>query len=255
MTRMTPTSGRVETAVGTGSPVAIDEEMRRRFEAAEKTRIADGPLRRPALRPDAASLRAHFGGPVGRAAGELANPHVEPRVTAEDRARAAPASVLIAIVLREPSPTVLLTQRHPEISFPGHWVFPGGRPEPGDVDPERTALREAHEEIGLDLDRVEVLGRLGDYVSHSGFRIAPTVALVRPPIELRPQAGEVDAIAEIELARLLHPADYFLFRLPGREQYAHFAFEAPEHGVMLTGVTVSILIGLYGELLRTHAQR
>jgi hypothetical protein len=105
----------------------VDLEMRRRFEQAEKIRIADTSLARPRLRPDASSLRAHFARDVAHAPSELENPHVEPKVTDEDRASAVPASVLLAVVLRESEPTILLTQRHHGISFPGHWVFPGGR--------------------------------------------------------------------------------------------------------------------------------
>ena len=67
-----------------------------------------------------------------------------------------PAAVLLAIVLRDPQPTVLITQRHREISYPGHWVFPGGRADPGDSTPHETALREAEEEIGLTADFVDV---------------------------------------------------------------------------------------------------
>lgn len=235
----------------------IDPEMRRRFDAAEKIRVHESPLARPALVPTEASLRAHFASPVGREARELENPHVEPRVAHADRAKATPASVLLAVVLREPEPTLVVTQRHHGISFPGHWVFPGGRADREDASPIATAIREAEEEIGLDPDRVEVLGRLGDYVSHSGFRVVPTVALVRPPVELRPQPGEVERIAEIPLAALTRPENYFLFRFQERSDRAHFALDFPDEqereGLMLTGVTVSIAIGLYRELLRTHA--
>ena len=227
--------------------------MRRRFDAADKLRIHESAFARPALRPDAASLRAHFESDIGRAQRELANPHVEPKVTPEERARAVPASVLLAFVMRDHEPTVLLTQRHHGISYPGHWVFPGGRADEGDADPVATALREAEEEIGLARERVEVIGRLGDYVTHSGYRVAPVVALVEPPFTLTPQPGEVEAIAEVELARLLDPRSYFLFRFQDRRDRAHFAMETDRENLMLTGVTVSIAIGLYAQLLETHS--
>jgi len=195
----------------------VDSEMRRRFDDAEKIRIGETSLARPPLRPNAASLRSHFESRVGLTPVELENPHVEPRVTNADRAKAVPASVLIAIVLREHEPTILLTQRHHGISFPGHWVFPGGRADPRDASPVETALREAEEEIGLDRRHVEVLGRLGDYVSHSGFRVAPTVALVHPPFELTPQPGEVEAIVEVPLSRIVDSSSYFIFRFQTRK--------------------------------------
>jgi 8-oxo-dGTP pyrophosphatase MutT (NUDIX family) len=235
---------------------AIDHEMRRRFARAEKIRVVDTGLRRPALRPDESSLRAHFASDVGEAQIALENPHLEARITDADRAQAVPASVLLAVVLRDPEPTILVTQRSADISYPGHWVFPGGRADPSDATPLDTALREAEEEIGLDPGRVQVLGRLGDYVSHSGFRIAPTVALVHPPFDLTPHPGEVESVAEIELRLLLDSSSYFLYRFQNREDrahFAHFALDAEGGDIMLTGVTVSVCIGLYTELLKTHS--
>jgi 8-oxo-dGTP pyrophosphatase MutT (NUDIX family) len=225
--------------------------MQRRFDAAEKVCVGDTPLRREALRPDAASLRAHFASEVGRAAVALENPHVEPRVTDAERANAVPAAVLIAIVERDPEPTVLVTRRHHGISYPGHWVFPGGRTDPMDGHPIATALREAEEEIGLDPSRVEVLGRLGEYVSHSGFRIVPTVALLSPPFELTPHPGEVDEISEIALSRMLDSSSYLLYRFENRADRAHFLLDTGSEDIRLTGVTASICIGLYSELLKT----
>lgn len=232
---------------------SITEEMRRAFAEAERIRIGDTPLARPALRPDADSLRAHFASEVARARRPLPNPHVEPRVTAAERARAVPAAVLLAVVAHANGPTLIVTRRHERISFAGHWVFPGGRCDPDDATAVDAALREAEEEIGLDPARVEVLGCLGDYVSHSGFRIAPVVALVAPPVALSPHPDEVEAIAELPLARALDPANWFLYRLPGRPGRAHFALDGGDGDVMLTGATASLAIGLYAQLLATHA--
>lgn len=233
----------------------ITQEMRRRFDAAERIRVGDTGLVRPSLRPDEASLRAHFECEIGRAQQALENPHVEPRIDPERFALAVPASVLIAIVLRDPEPTVLMTQRHHAISHPGHWVFPGGRSDDTDVTPLDTALREAKEEIGLDPARVDVIGRLGDYYSHSGFRIVPTVALIRPPVDVTPQPSEVAAIEEIELSHFLDSSNYFLYRFENRSDRAHFALDVGAKDIMITGVTASISIGFYSELLKTHTEQ
>ena len=230
----------------------IDSEMRRRFETAERTRVSDTTLGRPALRPSEDSLRAHFSSAIGRAQVALENPHIEPRISDAQRARAVPAAVLLAIVLRDEGPMLLITQRHQGISYPGHWVFPGGRADPSDSTPIDTALREAEEEIGLDRARVDVLGRLGDYYSHSGFKIAPTVAFIHPPFELTPRPGEVEAIAEIELARVLDSSSYFLYQFSNNKERAHFALNTETEDIMLTGVTASICIGFYSQLLKTH---
>src|SRR5215475_4661676 len=87
-----------------------------------------------------------------------------------------PAAVLVPIVARA-EPQVLLTQRTAELkSHSGQIAFPGGRIEPTDKSPTAAALREAHEEIGLDSKCVEPIGYLDLYLTFSGFRILPLVA-------------------------------------------------------------------------------
>lgn len=53
----------------------------------------------------------------------------------------------------------------PGIPFPGHWDFPGGGREPGET-PYETAARETCEELGLDLQRAEILWQLETYAAH-----------------------------------------------------------------------------------------
>jgi len=206
-------------------------------------------FRHPPLAVTPESLRAHFARAGGQAASPLRNPHHEPRVDAAARARAVPAAVLIPVVLRA-APTLLLTRRHADISFGGHVAFPGGRCDPTDAGPEATALREAEEEVALAPSRVEVLGRLGDYVTHSGFRIAPVVGLVATPFDLQPRPGEVDAIFEIPLEVAMDARSYRLRGRPDAPRRAHFSLESGGHTI--AGPTVSVLMGLYETLLSSH---
>ena len=86
--------------------------------------------------------------------------------------------------------------------------FPGGRIDVTDPSPEAAALREAAEEIGLDPADVELLGRLPDYVTGTGYRITPVVGLLPTEVTaaLRPSASEVAAVFGLPLTVLLDPA-------------------------------------------------
>jgi len=89
------------------------------------------------------------------------------------------ASVLIALIEREGGLCVILTKRTENLnSHSGQVAFPGGKIDEDDASPEAAALREAWEEIGLDINEVEILGRLPDYYSGSRFIIAPVVGFV-----------------------------------------------------------------------------
>lgn len=141
----------------------------------------------------------------------LAPPAWQPELLEEKRfSDRAPmhASVLVPIVVRE-QPTVLLTQRTAHLSnHSGQIAFPGGKADQEDLDASATALREAQEEIGLDPAQVQVLGVLPHYVTGSAFIITPVVALVQPPLTLRPNAFEVADVFEVPLAFLMNPAHH-----------------------------------------------
>ena len=128
---------------------------------------------------------------------------------------AAPAAVLVPIVMR-PEPTLLLTQRSTKLSkHSGQVAFPGGRVDPGDASIEDAALREAMEEVGLDAEKVEILGSLPTYTTGTAFVVTPVVGLVRPPLDLQINPQEVDVAFEVPLAFLMNPANH-----------RHHAFEA-----------------------------
>ena len=86
------------------------------------------------------------------------------------------ASVLVPVVTHAAGLGVLFTQRTVHLrAHSGQVSFPGGRAEPGDASAEFTALREAEEEVGLARERVEVVARLPDYCTRTGFRVTPVV--------------------------------------------------------------------------------
>ena len=114
-----------------------------------------------------------------------------------------PASVLVPIVTHA-QPTVLFTQRTAHLSaHAGQIAFPGGRCESEDCDPEATALREAREEIGIDAARVQVLGRLPEYRTSTGFAVTPVVGWAEPPLVYAPDPHEVAEVFEVPLDFLL----------------------------------------------------
>ena len=124
-----------------------------------------------------------------------------------------PAAVLIPLVERPDELTVLLTQRATQLrNHAGQISFPGGRIEPADASPMAAALREAHEEIGLDERFVSIVGYLPDHVVISGFRVTPVVGFVRPGFELLLDSREVHDTFEVPLAFVFDPANHRMRR-------------------------------------------
>ena len=123
-----------------------------------------------------------------------------------DLASLIPAAVLVAIATG-PAPGVLLTRRTAHLrQHSGQVSFPGGRMDPTDASPEAAALREANEEVGLDPGHAEILGRLHDYATGSGYRITPVLALLSPGYITSASAHEVADIFQLPLSVLLDPA-------------------------------------------------
>jgi 8-oxo-dGTP pyrophosphatase MutT (NUDIX family) len=119
------------------------------------------------------------------------------------------AAVLLLIVNRAPEPTVVFTQRTTHLAdHAGQISFPGGRHHPGDRDAVDTALREANEEIGLERERVRILGRMPEYRTVTAYAVTPVVGWIEPPLEYHPDPHEVDAVFEVPLAFLLDRANH-----------------------------------------------
>ncbi len=166
------------------------------------------------------------------------------------RQRATASAVLIPIVHYPDELKILLTRRHHEISYPGQLCFPGGRADPGDANPQATALREAREEIDLDPGQVRILGKLGDYHTQSGYRITPIVGIVSPPLNLTPSPREVVEILEVPFSSMTRARNYRIWRTDPARNEAFYALEIDQ--VQVTGPTVCLAMGFYETLAQTQ---
>ncbi len=106
---------------------------------------------------------------------------------------------------------VVLTKRPDTMpTHAGHIAFPGGRPDPGDDGPVGTALREAHEEVGIEPSSVEVLGFLEpiDTVEFD-LMVVPVVGRVATPFTIIPSEREVARVYTPLLADLADPGQWW----------------------------------------------
>jgi len=155
------------------------------------------------------------------------------------------AAVLIPVIAHPQALTVLFTQRTPHLrSHSGQVSFPGGRAEPGDASAEFTALRETEEEIGLRRSAVEVLARLPDYRTRTGYRVTPVVGLLTPPVAFAPDPNEVAEIFEVPLEFLLDERNrQRRTREFQGQQVGYYVFEYGEK--VIWGATAGILVNLH----------
>jgi 8-oxo-dGTP pyrophosphatase MutT (NUDIX family) len=158
------------------------------------------------------------------------------------------ASVLVPIVAHPGGLTVLFTKRTVHLkAHSGQVSFPGGRAEPSDPTPEFTALRESEEEIGLAAEKIEILARLPDYITRTGFQVTPVVGLLTPPLELVPDPREVEDVFEVPLGFLLDPANHLRQsrEINGRT-VGYYEMRFGER--VIWGATAGMIVNLYRQL-------
>jgi 8-oxo-dGTP pyrophosphatase MutT (NUDIX family) len=160
-----------------------------------------------------------------------------------------PAAVLVPVVVRE-TLHVLLTQRTSHLAaHAGQVAFPGGKIDAGE-NALQAALREAHEEIGLERHFIEPLGYLDAYRTGTGYLVTPVVALVAPGFTLTLNTNEVESAFEVPLDFLLDSANHridSLFRRGKDRQYYAMPFKER----YIWGATAGIIKTLHRRLAAT----
>jgi 8-oxo-dGTP pyrophosphatase MutT (NUDIX family) len=120
------------------------------------------------------------------------------------------AAVLLALTDNDSDPELIFTRRASHLNkHSGQVAFPGGKQDPEDESLYKTALREAHEEVGLSPGYVARVGGLSEVVSKHNILVTPFVGVVPRDVVLRANPDEIESIFKV-------PVSYFLENLPQR---------------------------------------
>ena len=154
------------------------------------------------------------------------------------------AAVLAGIVPRANGAQVILTRRTETLRQHGGQVgFPGGRTEPDDRDALAAALRESQEEIALAPTQVQALGYLDPFVTITGYRVTPVVAVIDPDFVAVPQPSEVAEVFEVPLDYLMAADNLRQVEINHRGRVRH-VLEYGWPGQRIWGATAAILYNL-----------
>jgi 8-oxo-dGTP pyrophosphatase MutT (NUDIX family) len=170
---------------------------------------------------------------------ELLTQHIS---TTAENAELARAAVLVGIRRSSAGDEVLLTERAPALRFQGaHLSFPGGRAESGDRDAIETALREAHEEVGLSPDAFSFVALLDEITIGGRYRTTPVVGVIADTDALFAQESEVTRLIWVSIRSLAEPEALTV------SEGVHQGRPRPDYrfdvdGLVIWGATARILV-------------
>ncbi len=219
----------------------IEDKEVESFTTADLRRRAHG-----VLAPLKSRISSEVEVPAGRSDFEL-NPEMKILEGAE---RKQTAAVLIPVIERENQASILFTQRTDEMpTHAGQISFPGGKMDARDANVVETALREAHEEIGLEAEFIDTIGFLDDYVTSTGYRISPLVAIVRQGFSITPDQSEVADVFEVPLSFLMNAQNHEMHTREWRGAHRKF-YAMPYESRFIWGATAGMLRNLYDWLYK-----
>ena len=157
------------------------------------------------------------------------------------KAKLRDAAVLIPIIIRPDGLNIILTKRSNNLQHhPGQIAFPGGKVDGLDNSLIDTALREAHEEIGLMQKNVEILGLLPKHETITNFKVTPVVGLVDSSYQPRIEPGEVEEIFEVPFTSITNSKNFqFNYRVWGKHKRGYYSM--PYGPYYIWGATARIM--------------
>lgn len=181
-----------------------------------------------------------------RLAARQADPYISPFRESLRPGEVRPAAVLIPLLRQDDTWQVLLIRRtHVDGDHhSGQVAFPGGRVDAQDASPQQAALREAHEEIGVDPDSVRILGQLGEMVTISNYQVTPVVGVIPWPFAIDPQESEVARVFTVPLAWLSDPTHHEERQreIPGQQRSIGVHYFETYDGELLWGVSARLMV-------------
>lgn len=156
------------------------------------------------------------------------------------------ACVLIPLIRNGAGWSILFTKRAENLAaHSGQISFPGGSVEDGEAL-EQAAIREAEEEVGIPRRHVELIGRLDDVITHSGFLVAPFAGVIHEPVEYVIQESEVVEVFEVPMEALLDMRNPEVRYVPFRnKQFPSYFYHYEGHEIWgLTGRMLKAFLDL-----------
>lgn len=162
------------------------------------------------------------------------------------------SSVLVPVVIDAEQPYLILTKRTAHLpNHAGQICFPGGKMDQGETV-MATALRESHEEIGLNPDQVEPLGYLPGVIAAGKFHIAPVLGVVPPSVCLSPDPGEVERIFPLPLDIALNHNHFREESIYNNSQH-YQTWVIDHHEEYIWGATARIIVQWHAAITRANA--
>lgn len=151
------------------------------------------------------------------------------------------AAVLLPLIGKEPELRVLMTKRTQTVQVhKGQISFPGGQYEEKDRDLLSTAMRETQEEVGIQPEKIEILGCLDDIETITDYVITPFVGHIEEPPHYRIAVEEIDRVLEVPLDHLMEEENWKLEE-HRRSDVIYRGFSCCYRGDKIWGATAQIL--------------